>query len=405
VGVAVAAGSDIDILQKIRAHGGERFAAFELSPDSPEYLFDADRCPALLSGRPENGFASAQAGCLIVTPASLGRLTHVDVAPKVEALIDMQAAARGRFVLACADVDPQDVPAAWRAAATVVYVNRATVTGPPQVFVDALYQEVSASAAEVSAATRLPLPYLVLAPTRERVEQMLDAKSGAFDAFPPDKVQARRDEFRRIASAAQNALPNWPGGAYGESPEQWRCFAPAPDTAEQLILRAIERTNGAAVGSRERRLLQDARLVPRRYRAADFIHDRYGSRRLINELRQAGCLIVVDELALLDPVLRSAAEELLSGARSAIASVSAFDPAHSSTQTQYSYLRVGTLVERFRMEHDPRCEVALNNVERMERWLRYVIPELAISNDEQEVQPELAAKAHLVLSGAQPAVP
>ena len=64
-----------------------------------------------------------------------------------------------------------------------------------------------------------------------------------------------------------------------------------------------------------------------------------------------------------------------------------------------SYLRVGTLISRFRTEHDPRCEVALNSIDRVERWLRFAVPELVVANDELEVQPELAARAHLVLPG------
>ena len=229
-----------------------------------------------------------------------------------------------------------------------------------------------------STGTRLSLPYLILAPNRQRVVQMCDPKGAAFDAFDDDEVRAkRRAQFDKIAVAAKAMMPDWPTGAYGDQPEDWFCFAPTRTSADELVRRAIERINAASFASRERRLLQDARLVPRRYRLADYLDDRFGSRRLIDDLRLSGCLIVVDELALLDPVLRNAAEELLSGNRSAVVSITPFDPAHSPTRTllgDFSYLRVGTLINRFRTEHDPRCEVALNSIERVERWLRFVIP-------------------------------
>jgi hypothetical protein len=326
------------------------------------------------------------------------------VAPKVEALIDVQLAAAGRFALVCAGVAPDELPAPWRRAATI-HIDAAVVAGLAQALVKELETKVSALAPELSAATRLSLAYLIMAPTRPRIDEVRDAKNRAFEAFQDGDVRKyRRAEFKRVTDSATKIFQGWPAGVYADRADDWCCFPPSPVTADQLVRKAIDRINTAPFASRERRVLQDARIVPRRYRISDFIDDRFGSRRMIRDLRLLGCLIVVDEVALLDPVLRGAAEELLSGNRAAIVSINPFDPVKSDTRTMlgdFSHLRVGTLVNRFRSEHDPRCEVALNSVERVERWLRFVIPDVVVANDENEVRPELAAVAHLVLPGVQ----
>ena len=387
-------------LQALNTYGGDRLRAFELSPESAAYVADADRRAGASPREGDRGFATAQIGGLLVSPASLPRLSAVT--SKVEAMIDVQVAASGRFMLVCAGVDPNQLPIAWRRA-TVVRIGAEVVDGPPQAFVKELDDKISACAPDLSTGVRLALPYLILAPHRQQALQMCAPKTGRFNAFDAEVRAKRREQFTTIAKAAKRTIPDWPAGAYGETAEDWRCFAPLTDSADELVRRAIDRINAASFASRERRLLQDAKLIPRRYRLAEYLADRFGSRRVIDDLRLSGCLIVVDELALLDPDLRGAAEELLNGNRSAVVSVTPFDPAQSPTRAllgDFSYLRVGNMISRFRADQDPRCEVALNSVERFERWLRFVIPELVMANDVQEVQPELAAQAHLVLPGA-----
>jgi hypothetical protein len=401
IAIAGTPGSDDALLQALKTYGGDRLRVFELSPESAAYVAEADRRPGASPRDPDRGFATAQLGGLLIGPASLPRL--LAVSRKIEAMIDVQVAASGRFIVVCAGVDPAHLPAAWQRA-TVVSIDAATVNGLPQAFAKEVDDRVSATGADLSSGVPLALPYLILAPDHKRVSHMCDPATTSFEAFDDEEVrEKRRAQFDTIAGAAKGAITGWPAGAYGDQPEEWRCFAPAAGSADELVRRAIDRVNAASFASRERRLLQDATVVPRRYRLADYLSDRFGSRRLIADLRLSGCLFVVDELALLNPALRDAAHELLDGNRSAVASITPFDPARSPTRTllgEFSYLRVGNVINRFRTDHDPRCEVALNSIERFERWLRFVIPELVVANDVQEVQPELAAEAHLVLRGS-----
>jgi hypothetical protein len=54
---------------------------------------------------------------------------------------------------------------------------------------------------------------------------------------------------------------------------------------------------------------------------------------------------------------------------------------------------------RFRDEHDPRCEVAINSPQRLQRWLRLVLPELVPTLGGEEAQSTLVNKSDEELFG------
>ena len=143
------------------------------------------------------------------------------------------------------------------------------------------------------------------------------------------------------------------------------------------------------------RLLRRAQLLPRCYEIDEYFADRWGSRRIVQGLRDTTLLILVDEVALLHPGLRAIAEALLSSTNNAVVSISPCDPAHTSTDEllgDLSYLRVGNIVSRFRTDLDPRCEIAVNSIDRIDRWLRATLPELVAAAGEQQGDPRLLAR-------------
>jgi hypothetical protein len=169
----------------------------------------------------------------------------------------------------------------------------------------------------------------------------------------------------------------------------------------ELLDRAFDRINAdQRPGSRERRLLREFRLQPQHYSFEDYCVDRNGSRAMLEEARDRGCLVLLDELALLHPDLRDHIDSFLSGQRVAIVSANPCDPAYLSIDAlldEFSHLKVGTLFARFRDQEDPRCELSLNSPARLQRWLRLVLPELVMTLSNEESQPELVARASELL--------
>lgn len=362
--IAVTAGTDRAFSDRLRTFRTPRFGAFELSPDADDFVPAGDA-----------GFAKGQLGALLLTPESLTRLVTTVNTDRVATLIDMQVAARGRFVLLCAGVEPAQLPAAWNAAEPLPIGRSAEDLGARS-----LFDKLSRLEPSLTAEQRLALPYLILAPSRGEVEALCDPAAAAFDGFKGAHRDVRRSQFEAVRKAAQ-ALPAWPASAYGHGAEDWHCFSSGA-TAKAIVLRSIHRLNRSQGNAWGQRLLTGTQLVARRYRVADALYDRQGSRAAVEAACDEGALLVVDELALLMPALRAVAERLVRSGRGAVVSVSACDPAHgpsSDLLDEFSFLGVGTLIHRYRVEHDPRCEIALNSAERFERWLQHAIPELVAS--------------------------
>lgn len=380
--LACVPGTDETRRSALAQHGGARIGAFELSPDDTKYLATLDAA-----------LGRCQLAALLVTPASLTRL-HNGVRPEmVGAALAMLRDRCGQAVIVAEGVGAAELPPQW-AQATLVELPAGALAGAEAAgTIAALYDRLRALEDRLTLEPRLALPYVVIAPTLHQALTLSDPAGDAFAAFKSAAARTlRRGEFDRIAAASRRLDQGWPGDVYGAQRHEWKCFGAASPSADEIVRRAISRINDAPSGARERRFLKTARLIPRRYRLDEYLRDRWGSRAAIEAVRDGGCLFVVDELALLHPELREAADALLTGARSAVVAVSPCDPAHTRIDElleELSFLRVGTLVSRFKTDLDPRCEIALNSIDRVDRWLRTTLPELVASAEDQESDPGL----------------
>jgi len=385
VAVGCVPGTDEAPRAALAALGAPRFVPFELSPDDPAYLATLDA-----------GLATAQIAALLVTPASLARLTSSGGVQAVKAGITLLAERTGHALLIAEGVDKAALPADWAGAEVLALPAGALTASTAAASLAALYENLRAVDAGLTLEPRLALPYVVIAPTLQQAIQLADPAGAGFAGFKSANAQKlRKSEFERIAAAARRVDPNWPNDLYADERHDWKCFGAASPSADEIVRQAVARVNGAPAGSRERRFLRTAQLLPRRYRLDEYLDDKLGSRKAILAARDAGCLFIVDELALLHPALREAADALLVGTRTAIVALTPCDPSHSRIDElldDLSYLRVGSLVTRFKTELDPRCEIALNNIDRVERWLRATLPDLVASAEDQETVPALEVR-------------
>lgn len=386
-------GTDHARRDEIAKAGGHRFRAGDLQVKDDDFM-------ATLDGM----LQQAQVACLLVTPAALGRLKEVapggvDCVERVAQALRTMRLRLGVAAIICEGVPAADLPAAWECDVLVELPAGQLLNAAPAAL-DAIYERLKTDVQGLTVEPRLAVPYVVIAPTRTEAADLCDGT--ALEKFADPQVRELwRGAFERVRKAARQAVDaKWPEGTYGAQRHAWRCFGPNAQTASELLQRSVRRINEAPAGSRERRFLRTARLVLHRYELDEFLVDRWGSRRCVESLRDRGCLFIVDELALLHPDLRDAADKLLVGSKSAVVAVCPSDPAHTPTGLllkEPSFLRVGTIVTRFHTEQDPRCEVALNSSDRVERWLRLAIPELIASMEELEGDPELVAQAPALL--------
>ncbi len=373
-------GTDADQVDALAAMGAAGPAPFELGPEDSFYLATLD---AELS--------RAQNVALLVTTASLPRLTLRDRVDMVSAALDMLHMRTGRALLLCEGLEQNQLPQPWQERAEVhVLPTGALSSNEGRSVVADLQRQWSGLGGSMPRPSQVALPYMVIAPIRAEVAAMKDAGSGFFDRFG-DAREWRKGEFLRLLKALQADDGDWPRDIYGDERHRWRCFGAQSGTAEQIIQRSVDRINRAPQGSRIRSMLGVARLTPRRYCIEEYLHDRWGSRQVIEAARDRPFLILVDELALLNPELRSIADHLCTDAGTAVAAISPCDPNHTPIDklvADLSYLRVGNLVSRFQANLDPRCELAVNSINRLDRWLSATIPGLVMG--EQEL-----AQAHI----------
>jgi len=254
---------------------------------------------------------------------------------------------------------------------------------------------------------RVGIPCMVVALTREEALAMHAGGRPFFDAFGR-QADDRWEEF--VALRRSVPVERWPEQYYDPERESWHPFGPDRASIQSIAANAVRSVNNAAAGTRERRELGQTKLTLLRYRLDEFlpvaaqVHGERAPvaeamRENIRRVSESGCLILLDDFSLLHPLLRPHIDALLAlPANLAVVSISAGDPSHSPLRNllqEGSYLRVGNMFSRFSQAEDLRWELAINSIERLQRWLRVVLPELSVALGQQ--QPLLVDKVNEIL--------
>jgi hypothetical protein len=350
----------------------------------------------------QKALEQAQVGCLVVSEASLARMTEPATASRFDFVLKTLAQRGNVGAVVRAGVPAASLPESWRAAPSIEIDSSALAKGDVAAVeaVDAMFGQLCAALVrEPTPLPRVALPFVVIAPTRKNVDALMAPKRKAFTGFE-ELADLRGGQFDKLVKAARARHKQWPAGFYGPSRTDWRCFGADGRTVTQLVEAAVAAINDAPDGSRERRDMPLTKIVLRHYSLDEYLEDTHGSRAAVTGVTRAA-LVCLDETALFDRQLFMAAKALLAASRAAIVSISPCDPAHLSTSallSESSFL-LGTLVTRFQAHHDPQCELSLNSEDRVLRWLRTAIPRLL--SDGQTSVPDLMRQmeARLAASG------
>lgn len=379
--------------QQLRQNGQDRrFKMIEIAPDDPQYLARLDALAR-----------DCRTLCWLLTPAALQ--SYRDQVGLLQRAIRDQRRRRGNLgALLAGGTSVVALPPDWDFG-TVVEADPV-----PGVALDEAYHALRALVRSIALDRRIGVPCLVFAMTQAEADRLAAGGPLMATIVDPAERAVREAQVQRMMAAIRlpTLQPDWPHKSYADAREDWRPFGPDLPTASEYLREAVARLNDGDPSKRERLFMKGSfggerlRLQLMPYSIDEVIDDVRGSLAAAISMRDRGCIVLVDEMALLHPVLRAVAKTLLKGENVAVLSSHPADPAPyrvSAAWDKDSSLQVGSLMTRFRDEQDPRCEVAINSPERLQRWLRLVLPELVPTLGGDEAQTTLVNRSDEELFG------
>ena len=341
---------------------------------SSEALFaDDERGVAL---REENAIACHAAAALI-TPQSLAQMQAN--ADQVGEALQVLRARTGSLALLLANVREEELPAHWLA-------DQRFVLAPPE-----LAGEKPLVAARSWLADRQPraacrsvgVPVCVVAMTSAELQQLDND-----DAILAQLTGTERDQLAALGDALASEGIDW-RARYHESRHRWRPFH-----EDGSSVRVMAEEMAEAVGTRGQ-IHQRQRHVRLQWYPFDaLVTDNPRLRPTYRAIARAGCVVLVDEVSLLHPALREAFQNspFFNNDQVAIVTVSPFDPGREQVEAlleSSTRRRLAGAFDRYAVEYDPQCELAVGNERRFKRWLHASLPATLLRL--QEPQPDRSA--------------
>ena len=122
-------------------------------------------------------------------------------------------------------------------------------------------------------------------------------------------------------------------------------------------------------------------------------------------MARAGCVVLVDEISLFHPQLREAFQNspFFNNDQVAIVTVSPLDPGRERIEAlleDATRRRLAGTFDRYAVEYDPQCELAVGDERRFKRWLHCSLPATLLRL--QEPQPDRGALGALAAELGEP---
>lgn len=352
---------------------------------SSEALFaDDERGVAL---REENAIACHAAAALI-TPQSLPQM--LADADHVAESLQVLRARTGTLALLLSNVRPDELPATWLA-------DQRFVLAPPE-----RAGENPLLAARAWLAARQPragcrsvgVPVCIVAMTDAEL-QRLEGDAALLARL----TAAEQQQYAELRQALAAEGIDWKA-RYRASRHRWRPFH-----EDGPSVRAIAEEIADAVGLRGQ-IQQRQRHVRLQWYPFDALaEDNPRLRPTYRAIARAGCVVLVDEVSLFHPALRESFQNspFFNNDAVAIVTVSPFDPGREQVEAlleDATRRRLAGAFDRYAVEYDPQCELAVGTERRFKRWLHCSLPATLLRL--QEPQPDRGALGALAAELGEP---
>lgn len=215
---------------------------------------------------------------------------------------------------------------------------------------------------EDEANLNIPVPIVLLVMTRTEAEELVTLQ--AFEGF---KEQIYTAQFSRYQKALEEKkFVNWIQ-RYGDKPEAWHPFGSDPATISEVVTQALETIEG-----------YDRRLVPNFIDIRSLNED--STRRNLRQLRQNGCVIIIDSISIRHPIIQRGYRrtQLDAFPNTLLVKLNPFsDPTELEEQMiKFSERYVDLeFFKRFRVDLDGKCDEVEDNFH-FKRWLLDQAPKL-----------------------------
>jgi hypothetical protein len=320
------------------------------------------------------------------------------------ALVPLTAASLGQLAPRAEEVATVlDVLRTRTGAAAAVLVDTPRSSLPPAWAFDAVFEISSAGAGQ-------PLDPAALAPARQWLEgamppfgvrtigvpvcvlSMNVADLAALESSP-DFLTNRlgkpaADQYQRLKDALTASGIAWKE-RYQASRTEWRPFSHAGRGLALILQQLIKDLNRRALPK-----LKHRHLKLQWYPFDALLGGGSALRQTYREVARTGLIMVVDELSLFHPDLREAFQNspFFNNDQVAIVTISPFDPGGAPLEQLLeaeTRRKLAGAFDRYAVDYDPQCELAVGDERRLKRWLHLSLPETVTRL--QELQPDRSA--------------
>ena len=326
----------------------------------------------------EQGVTRCHAAVALITPASLGQLAaHAD---KVNAVLNVARARTGPIAALLVGVKAADLPQQWAFEAAF------ELTASPvsaELAVDA-----GLGLAKQWIDKRMPrwgmravgVPVSVLAMTSAEFAQI-----EATPNFIADKLGIPlQQQFEKLRKKLTEEGAPWKE-RYQDEREAWRPFGSIGPALADIVKDVARALNGHNLSK-----LRHRQIKVQWYPFDAVLQDSQNLKSVYRAVARSGCLMLIDEVSLFHPDLREAFRNsiFVNNDQVAIVTVSPFDTEREPLNQLLEETRkkLAGAFDRYAVECDPQCELAVGDMHRLRRWLHGSLPETAARL--QELKPD-----------------